>query len=74
MDSRTIERADLESKVLSELQEIAQALGVEGHERLRKSDLIEAILAKASEDGRTAGPAEAERAAPSPEAASQDGP
>src|SRR5438128_1490387 len=51
VDSRTIDRSDLEGKVLPELQQIAQSLGVEGHQRLRKSALIEAIVAKSSEDG-----------------------
>jgi transcription termination factor Rho len=51
VDSRTTERADLESKVLPELQQIAETLGVEGHQRLRKSDLIDAIVAKSSADG-----------------------
>jgi hypothetical protein len=37
----------LESKVLSELQVIASSMGVEGYYRLRKADLIGAIIAKA---------------------------
>ncbi len=48
MDSRTIERSELEGKVLAELQQIAEGLGVEGHQRLRKSDLIDAIVSAAS--------------------------
>jgi transcription termination factor Rho len=51
VDSRTIERADLQGKVLPELQQIAETLGVTGHQRLKKSDLIDRILAAASEDG-----------------------
>src|SRR5438093_12499125 len=58
VDSRTIERADLEGKVLPELQQTAEGLGVEGHQRLRKSDLIDAIVAKASTDGDGAKAAE----------------
>ena len=53
MDSRTLERSDLEGKVLAELQQIAQSVGVENH-RMKKSDLIDAILAKASENGQDA--------------------
>jgi transcription termination factor Rho len=53
VDSRTIERSDLEGKVLAELQQIAEALGLEGHQRLRKSDLIDAIV-KAASDGNGA--------------------
>ncbi|MBI4728964.1 MAG: transcription termination factor Rho [Acidobacteria bacterium] len=45
-ESGTLERGVLEGKVLSELQEIAQAVGLEGHQRLRKQDLIGAILGK----------------------------
>jgi transcription termination factor Rho len=52
VDSRPLERSDLESKVLPELQKIAESLGVDGHQRLRKGDLITAILDKANGDGR----------------------
>jgi len=40
--------------VLSELQQIAETLGMEGHHRLRKNDLIEAILTKSATDGQGA--------------------
>src|SRR5438552_4716373 len=57
----TTTRTDLEGKVLPELQRIAESLGVAGHQRLRKADLIDAIVA--SMDGRgngqTSEPAEA---------------
>ncbi|HWO71246.1 MAG TPA: Rho termination factor N-terminal domain-containing protein, partial [Actinomycetota bacterium] len=52
MDLGTIDRSTLEGKVLSELQEIAQGLGIEGAQRLRKAGLIDAILARTSGDGR----------------------
>ncbi|HXF36218.1 MAG TPA: Rho termination factor N-terminal domain-containing protein, partial [Actinomycetota bacterium] len=55
MDLSTIDRDTLEGKVLSELQEIAQGLGIEGAQRLRKAGLIEAILARASGDGGDGG-------------------
>jgi transcription termination factor Rho len=49
-----LERSDLESKVLPELQKIAESLGVEGHQRLRKGPLIQAIIDKAGgSDGQT---------------------
>ena len=51
VDSRTLDRTDLQAKVLPELQQMAQTLGVEGHQRLKKGDLIDAIMAKASQDG-----------------------
>jgi transcription termination factor Rho len=46
VDSGTMERSALSAKVLPELQRIAEGLGVQGHQRLRKGDLIDAILAK----------------------------
>ncbi|HEX9311736.1 MAG TPA: transcription termination factor Rho [Actinomycetota bacterium] len=85
VDSRTLERSDLEGKVLPELQKIAESLGVEGHQRLRKGDLISAIIDKSSGDGRvdggagadgdgraTAAPAEAVEAATSMPAAEKE--
>ncbi len=43
----TTERGILEGKVLPELQAIASSMGVQGFQRLRKADLIGAIIAKA---------------------------
>jgi transcription termination factor Rho len=43
----TTERDILEGKVLPELQAIASSMGVQGYQRLRKADLIGAIVAKA---------------------------
>jgi hypothetical protein len=43
----TTERGILEGKVLPELQAIASSMGVQGYQRLRKADLIGAIIAKA---------------------------
>ena len=48
MDSPNPGEADLSAKVLPELQRIAEGLGVQGHQRLRKGDLIEAIMVKAA--------------------------
>src|SRR6266508_426069 len=50
----TMDRGVLESKLLPELQQIAQTLGVEGTQKLRKAGLIDAIVA-ASTNGE--GPA-----------------
>jgi len=67
-DSRTLDKEALESKVLSELQGIAGGLGIEGHQRLRKADLIQAIVtasngkssrASTKTDTKTDGKAEA---------------
>jgi transcription termination factor Rho len=46
VDSRTIDRSVLEQKVLPELHEIAAAAGVEGFQRLKKGELIDAIVKK----------------------------
>src|SRR5438477_9880024 len=54
----TIDRAKLESKLISELQQIAQSMGVEGSQKLRKAALVDAIVEKASTNGEAAKPAE----------------
>jgi hypothetical protein len=46
-DRTTAGRDILEDKVLPELQAIASSMGVQGYQRLRKADLIGAIIAKA---------------------------
>jgi len=53
MDTTT-ERTALEGKLLPELQQIAQTMGVEGTQKLRKAGLIEAIVA-ASSNGEGSG-------------------
>jgi transcription termination factor Rho len=50
LESPTIDRSELEGKLLPELQRIAQSLGVAGSQRLRKGDLIAAIVAKSADD------------------------
>ena len=69
----TMDRSVLEAKLLPELQEIAQTLGVEGPQKLRKAGLIDAIVAASSNgDGATNGEvavAVAETPAPSPQPA-----
>src|SRR5215471_20779947 len=50
LDSRTTNRSDLEGKHLPELQQLAQTLGVSGVQRLRKGDLIDAIISKSGQD------------------------
>jgi len=46
--SGTMDKSTLEGKVASELHTIAAGLGIEGHQRLKKSDLIDRILAHAN--------------------------
>jgi transcription termination factor Rho len=69
VDSRTIDRADLEGKVLAELQRIADGLGMKGHQRLKKSDLIDAIVARSSGNGQVSAGGR-ERSAPAADAPS----
>jgi transcription termination factor Rho len=87
LDSRTTDdRSALESKVLGELQQIATSLGIEGHNRLRKGDLIDKIVAAGGGNsggnaGETSGGkastnnavATAERSAPPAEASGNGG-
>jgi transcription termination factor Rho len=49
----TADKSILEQKVLPELQEIASSMGVEGHQRMKKGELIEAIVARANGDQGT---------------------
>jgi transcription termination factor Rho len=55
----TMDRSTLESKLIPELQQIAQTIGVEGSQKLRKAALVDAIVAKASSNGEAKSPAEA---------------
>jgi transcription termination factor Rho len=66
----TTERDILEGKVLPELQAIASSMGVQGYQRLRKADLIGAIIAKAQgvEFVPSSAPARGRRGGPSTEA------
>src|SRR5262245_33962992 len=57
LDSRTTTRSDLEGKRLPELHEMAQSMGVSGYQRLRKGDLIDAIITKSGGDGHEGGAA-----------------
>ncbi len=52
-ETRTLEREVLEGKVIAELQEIAGRVGVSGFQKLKKSDLISAILKATSVDGKS---------------------
>ena len=59
MDTTT-DRSALEGKLIPELQQIAQRLGIEGSQKLRKAGLIDAIVEHGSGDGATTnGPAAA---------------
>jgi transcription termination factor Rho len=43
-----MDKSTLEGKVAAELHEMASDLGIEGHQRLKKADLIQSILARAN--------------------------
>jgi transcription termination factor Rho len=61
-----LERSELEASPLADLHTIANQVGLEGFRRLRKADLIDAILGEASpSDGQDAAD-EAERSASAP--------
>ena len=53
MDTTT-ERSELEGKLIPELQQIAQDLGIEGSQKLRKAGLIDAIVSRSTDDGAPA--------------------
>ena len=48
----TTDRSALEGKLIPELQRIAQEMGIEGTQKLRKAGLIDAIVAKGGNGGR----------------------
>jgi transcription termination factor Rho len=57
-----LERSDLEASPLADLHAIADQLGLDGFRRLRKADLIDAILGENSDgSGSDQGPSGAER-------------
>jgi transcription termination factor Rho len=68
--SSVLDRDALDKSPLADLHLIANELGVDGFRRLRKDDLIDAIIARQSGDGGGDGPAageaEAELEAPKP--------
>jgi transcription termination factor Rho len=55
----TTDKSVLEQKVLPELQQIASSLGVQGYQRLKKADLIDAIVDRANGERAEAKGAEA---------------
>ena len=59
----TMDRSSLEGKLLPELQQIAQTMGIEGTQRLRKAGLIDAIV-EASSNGDGSGDGSAGTSAP----------
>jgi len=51
----TTERSVLAGKLIPELQQIAQSLGIEGTQKLRKAGLIDAIMERSSDTPASAG-------------------
>src|SRR3954466_4513744 len=74
-----VDRAALEDSPLADLHELASELGIDGFRRLRKANLIDAILEQQGGDGAAAAPeAEPEHeeaeAADEPEAEAEEKP
>ena len=63
----TMDRSVLEGKLIPELQQIAQGMGIEGAQKLRKAGLIDAIVTGSGSDRAPAGPASAEPVASPPD-------
>ena len=64
-----ISPADLEASPLADLHALASALGIDGYRRLRKDDLVDAILER---QGASAPPRRSRRAPAEPEAEHED--
>ena len=68
----TTDRSALEGKLIPELQRIAQEMGIEGTQKLRKAGLIDAIVAKGGNGGQESA-GNGETTARSPRARRGDG-
>ena len=73
MDTTT-ERSALEQKLIPELQRIAQEMGIEGTQRLRKAGLIDAIVAQGGNGAGKGGTSQAPAAIAVAERTSDDEP
>ena len=51
-----LERSELDASPLADLHAIADQIGLDGFRRLRKADLIDAILERSGGDGRASAP------------------
>jgi transcription termination factor Rho len=67
-----LDRSELEASPLADLHAIADQLGLDGFRRLRKGDLIDAILGEEEQDGRAA-PEEGDEVGPRRDAARREG-
>ncbi|HTA33261.1 MAG TPA: Rho termination factor N-terminal domain-containing protein [Solirubrobacteraceae bacterium] len=63
-----LERSELEASPLADLHTIANEVGLDGFRRLRKADLIDAILGEASAEGGEDSPDDGERPESAPRA------
>src|SRR5258707_10815010 len=70
-----IDRSDLEASPLADLHVIASELGLDGFRRLRKADLIDAIVERQGGDGEKAASGDAAKdAEPEAETGEEPGP
>src|SRR5687768_2614969 len=70
--SSVLDRSELEQSPLADLHLLANELGVDGFRRLRKPDLVDAILARQGGEEPAADVADAAVAAPVADAAADD--
>src|ERR1700754_150857 len=67
--SSVLDRSELEQSPLADLHLLANELGVDGFRRLRKSELVDAIVARQSDSGEAPASASAPAPAGEPDAA-----
>ena len=61
---KTMDEATLKSKKVAELREIAKTFGLKGYDKMKKAELIEALMIDPEEDAKAQEPAEAKAAEP----------
>jgi transcription termination factor Rho len=72
LDSRTIDTSGLEAKTLAELQQLAQDLGIEGTQRMRKGTLIAALQDRVSANNHKQEAGSEAVSEPAPEATAEE--
>lgn len=67
-----MDKTELQSKKLPELKTLAKAIGVEGFEKMKKADLVDAIAVSGTGTGKVPGPSTVKRPAVAPSAKEKD--